>query len=248
MRKHPLLLLAILTAAPCFPSIVGATFSGEVTYVNDTSNFTQGLIGYGTPVTGEFMYEADSLNTCTPAAGCLVDTSHLSTFDAAGYFVIQLHLSGGGTLDFAHDPALGGLYVLLSDRMGNAPYQQEFELDGLTSVDTAPAGFGTPWIGLLLHSTLPEAFLNRHDLYAAIDYSHTDDATLSPSFTGYSGIYYSPGNGNGYQIGFRLDQIQQYGTGANGPVPEAGTGGYLALGLALVLAARRMRAKLAAAR
>ena len=114
----------------------------------------------------------------------------------------------------------------------------------MTSLSSAPAGFGTPWISLLLHSTLPNVFLTSHDLSTGIDFSQTDDATQPLSFRGYSGIYYNTGGGAGYQVDFRLDHIDPLPMDSNtGPAPEAGTAGYLFLGLALLAASRRMRAR-----
>ena len=75
MRRHLLLLLAILTAEPCYPSVAGFRFSGAVTWLNDTAGLTGGQVALGARVTGEFTYDADSPNTCTAALGCFIDTS-----------------------------------------------------------------------------------------------------------------------------------------------------------------------------
>jgi hypothetical protein len=238
MSQNKLLLpIAFLVVQCAYPAIAGFQFAGTVTVVNDPSNAVSSQVAVGTPVTGEFRYDSTSPNTCTPALGCIADTTHISTFSPLGSFLIQLH-SVSGTLDFLNDVTGNGLYVMLSD--GDP---QQLEMDGLTSQGFAPVGFGALAMSLLLFSSAPHQFLTTHDLNTQITFSETADGYMPASFTGFSGIY-----GSNYQIQFRLDSIDSFqppSLAANvdslDNTPEPAAIQYLGLGLGLFAVCKRFR-------
>jgi hypothetical protein len=235
MFQNKFLIPLVLLAARCaYPSIAGFQFGGAVTYVNDPSNVISNQITVGTPVTGQFRFDTGAPNTCTPELGCFADPNHISTYSPNGSFLIEVQ-TASGPLDFLNGVTGSGLYLMLSDGADNDPFPQYLEMDGLTSEGSAPVGYGSPAMSLILFSDEPHQFLTTHDLNTQITYSETADAYLPESFLGYSGIY-----GDNYYIHFRLNYINSFqppslassiSNGSN--APEPGGIQYLALGLGL---------------